>query len=192
MGRRGAGALHRRRPGRHLPRHGRHAGHRPDHAGPGLARRRGPTGSRRSSSPTPTRTTSARSGCSGTGCGRRSTPGASPPRSPGRRWSAPGSRPDAVRARSTPWPHDGPGRAVHGRLRADQPLDPRELGPGHRHAGGADRPHRRLQDRPDAGGRRALRPRGLSRDDRRRAASGRWSAIRPTSSRTIPAGRRRR
>ena len=33
-------------------------------------------------------------------------------------------------------------RAVHRRLPADLALDPRELGAGHRHAGGADPPHR--------------------------------------------------
>ena len=52
----------------------------------------------------------------------------------------------------------GPGRAVQRRLRADRALDPGELGAGHRHAGGPDLPQRRLQVRPDAAGRRAVRP----------------------------------
>ena len=60
-----------------------------------------------------------------------------------------------------PWPQVVEAGPFTRRLPADRAFDPGELGAGHRHAGGADPAYRRLQGRPDALGRRAVRPAGV-------------------------------
>ena len=87
---------------------------------------------------------------------------------------------DAVR-QVAPWPHTVQAGPFTVGFLPDRALDPGELGPRHRHARGAHPAHRRLQDRPDAAGRRAVRRRGAARARRRRRQAS-WPATRPTSS----------
>ena len=70
--------------------------------------------------------------------------------------------------------------AVHDRVHPRHPQHAGLRGAGHPHAGRRDHPHRRLQDRPDAARRRALRPAPLRRTGRRGRA-GAVLATAPTS-----------
>ena len=93
------------------------------------------------------------------------------------RGARPRRRRDADRGQAARARH---GRPVHDRVHPRHAQHARLRGARDSHAGRRHRPHRRLQDRPDADRRRALRPAPLRRARRRRAC-WRCSPTAPTS-----------